>query len=99
MVRQYGGMMVQQKLNVLQHAHMYLLCFRLFSLTTKLRSCDRKSQAPKRPRTHAHRTHVSKAFSHAHRTRASVRARVRVRIFFRNSQIDYNKQEDQLQQT
>ena len=36
-------------------------------------------------RTHTHRTHVLKAFSHAHRTRASVRARVR--IFFRNSQI------------
>ena len=39
-------------------------------------------------RTHAHRTHVLKAFSHAHRTRASVRARVRVRIFFRNSQFE-----------
>ena len=42
---------------------------------------------PKKGRTHTHRTHTSKCFSHAHRTRASVRARVRVRIYFRNSQI------------
>ena len=41
----------------------------------------------KNGRTHAHRTHTLKAFSHAHRTRANVRARVRVRIYFRNSQI------------
>ena len=45
---------------------------------------------PKKGRTHAHRTQVSRHLSHAHRTRASVRAHVRVRIFFRNSQIDYN---------
>ena len=54
-----------------------------------LRSCDRNSQVPKRPRTQAHRTHVSIFDSHAHRTRASVRARVRVRIFFRNSQFEF----------
>ena len=45
---------------------------------------------PKKGRTHAHRTHVSKCFSQAHRTRASVRARVRVHIQFRNSQFDNN---------
>ena len=40
----------------------------------------------KNGRTHAHRTHTLKAFLHAHRTCANVRARVRVRIQFRNSQ-------------
>ena len=57
-------------------------------LSKNVWNCDRTSHTRKNGRTHAHRTHVLKAFSHAHRTRASVRARVRVRIFFRNSQID-----------
>ena len=54
---------------------------------------------PKKGRTHAHRTHISKCFSHAHRTCASVRARVRVRILFRNSQFGYQPQVQPAYQT
>ena len=36
----------------------------------------------------SHRTHVSNLVSHAHRTRASVRARVRVRIFFATHRLE-----------
>jgi hypothetical protein len=55
-------------------------------LSKNVWNCDRTSHTRKNGRTHAHRTHILKAFLHAHRTRASVRARVRVQFFFCNSQ-------------
>ena len=63
----------------------------LQNVTKSVRKCaDVRSHIAhlKKCRTHAHRTHVPKCFSHAHRTCASVRAHVRVRIFFRNSQFE-----------
>ena len=58
-------------------------------LPKNVRNCNRTSHT-QIGRTHAHRTHNLEAFSHAHCTRADVRARVRVRILFRNSQIAIN---------
>ena len=58
-------------------------------LPKNVRNCNRTSHT-QIGRTHAHRTHALEAFSHAHRTCADVRAPVRVRIQFCNSQFADN---------